>query len=130
MGDPRAIGNRSTLIRFAIVRGVRAATFALASRATNWEEEAYHYRRRRRRRRRRRDIIELLVLLPIAPVPAQLVPVSGPRFPLGALRVARRGYNRRCTRVSPRSLRIALSTTYVAIAPGESVSRARRSPAQ
>lgn len=82
-GDARVVGNRSTLIRFAIVRGARAA-FSLASRATNWEEEAYRYRRRRRRlrrrcRRRHDDIIELLAVLPIAPVPVQLaVPVSGP----------------------------------------------------
>lgn len=68
VGNPRAVGNRLTLIRFAIVRGIRA-TFSLTSRATNWEEEAYRYRRRSRRRRRD-NIMELLAMLPIAPVPA------------------------------------------------------------
>ena len=52
-------------------------------------------------------------------------------FPLRTLHVDKREYNR-CyiRRFFPRSLRIALSTTYVAIVLGESVPRDRRNPAQ
>lgn len=96
VGNPRAVSNRSTLIRFTIVREVRA-TFSLTSRATNWEEEAYRYRSSSSSPpppRRHNGIIRRASNSAGADVARTCF---RSQLSLGALRVDRRGYNRRCT---------------------------------